>query len=139
MFKETALWLSQMTHEERLFEISLILMDYDGYRSARDLMGLIDEVYEYTCFPVAREYSSLLECIRFWTEECSSVTEYLDTFVKADVQEHNSIVESFLLRDSNMIKDWCAKNNYNFNIIYCHNKNIPTAIIDVEISIPELE
>ena len=138
MFKETALWLSQMTYKERLREISLILMDYDGYSEASDLMGLIDEVYEYTIFPTARETSSLIECIDFWTNECPSVIYYLDNFVKEDIQEHESVVESFLSRDYNMIKNWCIKNGYNFDVIYHHTKDIPIPIIDVEISIPEM-
>lgn len=137
MFKETALWLSQMTYKERLREISLILMDYDGYSKASDLMGLIDEIYEYTIFPTARETSSLIECIDFWTNECSSVIYYLDNFVKEDIQEHESVVESFLSRDYNIIKNWCIKNGYNFDVIYHHTKDIPTPVIDVEISIPE--
>ena len=48
----TTKWLDEMTAEERLKEIALILDDWDGYRTAKGLGGLINEVWAYALYPV---------------------------------------------------------------------------------------
>ena len=50
--ERTTKWLDQMTAEERLEEIAAILDDWDGYRTAKGLAGLINEVWAYALYPV---------------------------------------------------------------------------------------
>ena len=50
--ERTTKWLDQMTAEERLKEIAAILDDWDGYRTAKGLGGLINEVWAYALYPV---------------------------------------------------------------------------------------
>jgi len=50
--ERTTKWLDQMTAEERLEEIAAILDDWDGYRTAKGLGGLINEVWAYALYPV---------------------------------------------------------------------------------------
>lgn len=50
--ERTTKWLDQMTAEERLEEIAAILDDWDGYRTAKGLGGLINEVWAYASYPV---------------------------------------------------------------------------------------
>lgn len=45
-------WLDNMTAEERLKEIAAILDDWDGYRTAKGLGGLINEIWAYAMYPV---------------------------------------------------------------------------------------
>ena len=53
--ERTTKWLDQMTAEERLEEIAAILDDWDGYRTAKGLAGLINEVWAYALYPVKEE------------------------------------------------------------------------------------
>ena len=46
-----------MTAEERLKEIAAILDDWDGYRTAKGLAGLINEVWAYALYPVKAQES----------------------------------------------------------------------------------
>lgn len=50
--EKTTKWLDQMTAEERLKEIAAILDDWDGYRTAKGLGGLINEIWAYALYPV---------------------------------------------------------------------------------------
>ena len=50
--ERTKKWLDGMTAEERLEEIAAILDDWDGYRTAKGLGGLINEVWAYALYPV---------------------------------------------------------------------------------------
>lgn len=49
---ETKLWLDGMTAEERLREIADICIDWDGYRTAEGLGGLLNEIWAYARYPV---------------------------------------------------------------------------------------
>lgn len=55
--ERTTKWLDQMTAEERLEEIAAILDDWDGYRTAKGLAGLINEVWAYALYPVKAQES----------------------------------------------------------------------------------
>lgn len=48
----TTKWLDEMTAKERLEKIAEILDDWDGYRTAKGLAGLINEVWAYALYPV---------------------------------------------------------------------------------------
>ena len=50
--EKTTKWLDNMTAEKRLEEIAAILDDWDGYRTAKGLAGLINEVWAYALYPV---------------------------------------------------------------------------------------
>lgn len=53
--ERTTKWLDQMTAEERLEEIAAILDDWDGYRTAKGLAGIINEVWAYALYPVKEQ------------------------------------------------------------------------------------
>jgi len=55
--ERTTKWLDQMTAKERLEEIAAILDDWDGYRTAKGLAGLINEVWAYALYPVKEQES----------------------------------------------------------------------------------
>ena len=55
--ERTTKWLDKMTAEERLKEIAAILNDWDGYRTAKGLGGLINEIWAYATMFI---YISLL-------------------------------------------------------------------------------
>ena len=62
--ERTTKWLDQMTAEERLEEIAAILDDWDGYRTAKGLGGLINEVWAYALYPVkAQEPKSVKDTL----------------------------------------------------------------------------
>lgn len=48
-------WLGKMTAEERLELIREICIDWDGYRDADHLGDLLNEVWTYAAFPVAKK------------------------------------------------------------------------------------
>ena len=52
---ETKRWLDNMTAEERLQEISVICIDWDGYRTAEGLGSLINEIWAYARYPVKKD------------------------------------------------------------------------------------
>jgi len=58
--ERTTKWLDQMTAEERLEEIAAILDDWDGYRTAKGLAGLINEVWAYALYPVKTQEARLM-------------------------------------------------------------------------------
>jgi hypothetical protein len=53
----TTKWLDEMTAKERLEKIAMILDDWDGYRTAKGLAGLINEVWAYALYPVKEQES----------------------------------------------------------------------------------
>lgn len=60
--ERTTEWLDKISAEERLKEIAAILSDWDGYRTAKGLAGLINEVWAYTLYPVkAQEPKQMIE------------------------------------------------------------------------------
>ena len=55
--ERTTEWLDKMTAKERLEEIAAILDDWDGYRTAKGLGTLINEVWAYALYPVKEQES----------------------------------------------------------------------------------
>lgn len=53
----TTKWLDEMTAKERLEKIAMIIDDWDGYRTAKGLAGLINEVWAYALYPVKEQDS----------------------------------------------------------------------------------
>lgn len=53
--ERTKKWLDEMTAKERLEEIAAILDDWDGYRTAKGLAELINEVWAYALYHVKEE------------------------------------------------------------------------------------
>lgn len=58
--ERTTKWLDNMTAEERLEEIAAILDDWDGYRTAKGLGELINEVWAYALYPVKAQEPRVL-------------------------------------------------------------------------------
>lgn len=50
--EETKAMLDKMTAEDRLKLISAICVDWDGYRTANGLGGLINEIWAYALYPI---------------------------------------------------------------------------------------
>ena len=50
--EETKAWLDGMTAEERLNTIAVICADWDGFRTAKGLGSLIDEILAYANYPL---------------------------------------------------------------------------------------
>ena len=66
--ERTTKWLDKMTAEERLKEIAAILNDWDGYRTAKGLGGLINEIWAYALYPVkAQEPVKPVVDVDTWT------------------------------------------------------------------------
>ena len=133
LLSETKLWLNCMTYEERCREIADILLDYDGYRSAEDLMGLIDEVREYAKYPIAREYENLEATVQFWKDADVRVEQYLSTLVANDLDEWGALFDTFLLSDLPTVKRWCEENGCSARVIYLHPSCASSALVDVVI------
>lgn len=51
LLDETKKWLDSQTAEERLTTIKDICLDWDGYRTAAGLGGLINEIWAYAAYP----------------------------------------------------------------------------------------
>ena len=58
--ERTTEWLDKMTAQERLEEIAAILDDWDGYRTAKGLGMLINEVWAYALYPVKAQEPRIL-------------------------------------------------------------------------------
>lgn len=81
--ERTTKWLDNMTAEERLKEIAVILDDWDGYRTAKGLGMLINEVWAYTLYPVK---------------------------VQEPVEPEETIDDKYPVGDNRRYKDWhCGK------------------------------
>lgn len=52
---ETKKWLDAQTPEERLKTIKDICLDWDGYRTAAGLGGLVNEIWAYAAYPCNNE------------------------------------------------------------------------------------
>ena len=68
--ERTTKWLDQMTAEERLEEIAAILDDWDGYRTAKGLAGLINEVWAYALYPVKEQEPRVMTLEEVVSAEC---------------------------------------------------------------------
>ena len=113
-YEETKEWLECMTAEERLSEISGILLDWDGYRTVRGLGGLIDEVLSYACYKKYRSIEDLKRCINFW--KATDIKTYLDGF------KEDSYIKFTVPNDKMVfIKEWCKENHKHYEIINVHN------------------
>lgn len=55
--ERTTKWLDNMTAKERLEEIAAICDDWDGYRTAKGLGELINEIWAYALYPVKEQES----------------------------------------------------------------------------------
>ena len=55
LLDKTKKWLDTQTAEERLSTIKDICVDWDGYRTAAGLGGLVNEIWAYAAYPCKNE------------------------------------------------------------------------------------
>lgn len=87
---ETKKWLDTQTPEERLETIKDICVDWDGYRTAPGLGGLVNEIWAYAAYPCNnRTHVISLDELKHITQETiwyeSKVDNKLAQFNKEDI------------------------------------------------------
>lgn len=100
-------WLGKMTAEERLELIREICVDWDGYRDADHLGDLLNEVWIYAAFPVAKKDPQSARELKtaYWVP--SSFDGYADGAPVIDAWQCSGCCEEFDSEGDPPTYDYC--------------------------------